>query len=41
MIFTLVFLSVQEPGAAEYTAAGTGELRPAGQVSDRLRDGVQ
>lgn len=31
-LFALL-ISVQEPGPAEHSAAGAGELRPAGQVS--------
>lgn len=34
------FFPVQEPGQAEHSAAGTGELWLASQVSDRLCDGV-
>lgn len=41
-VFTLLLVSVQEPGQAEHTAAGSArELGPVGQVSDRLCDGVQ
>lgn len=36
----LCFISVQEPGQAEHSAAGNRELWLAGQVSDRLCDGV-
>ena len=37
----VLFTLVQEPGQAEHSAAGAGELRFAGQVSDWLCDGVQ
>lgn len=40
--FTLLLVTVQEPGQAEHPAAGSArELGPVGQVSDRLCDGVQ
>lgn len=41
-MFPVILVSVQEPGQAEHPAAGSArELRPAGQMSDRLCDGVQ